>query len=59
MNIVIAILLCFALLGAVDKILGGKLGVAQEFDRGLAAMGPLCVSMAGIYCVAVYALSGA
>ena len=33
MNIVIAILLCFALLGAADKILGGKLGVAQEFDR--------------------------
>ena len=59
MNIVIAILLCFALLGAADKILGGKLGVAQEFDRGLAAMGPLCVSMAGIYCVAVYALSSA
>ena len=29
MNIVIAILLCFALLGAADKILGGKLGVAQ------------------------------
>lgn len=55
----IAILLCFALLGAADKILGGKLGVAQEFDRGLAAMGPLCVSMAGIYCVAVYALSSA
>ena len=44
MNILIAILLCFAFLGALDKIIGGKLGIAGEFDRGLAAMGPLCLS---------------
>ena len=56
MNALIAILLLFALLGAVDKIIGGKLGVAEEFDRGLAAMGPLCLSMSGVYCVAVAAL---
>ncbi len=57
MNALIAVLLLFALLGAVDKILGGKLGVAEDFDRGFAAMGPLCLSMSGIYCVAVAALS--
>lgn len=57
MNILIAILLCFAFLGALDKIIGGKLGIAGEFDRGLAAMGPLCLSMSGVYCVAVAALS--
>ena len=56
MNALIAILLLFALLGAVDKIIGGKLGVAEEFDRGLAAMGPLCLPMSGVYCVAVAAL---
>ena len=57
MNICIAVLLAFALLGALDKVLNGKLGVQEEFDRGLAAMGPLCLSMGGIYCVAVTALS--
>lgn len=59
MNACIAVLLGFALLGAVDEGLGGKLGVAADFRQGLAAMGPLCLSMAGIYCVAVTALSGA
>ena len=56
MNIFIAILLLFALLGAVDKMIGGRLGVADEFDRGLATMGSLALSMAGIYCIAVTAL---
>ncbi|MGM9986674.1 MAG: ethanolamine utilization protein EutH [Bacillaceae bacterium] len=56
MNVVIAILLLFALLGVVDKILGGKLGVAREFDHGLSTMGSLCLSMVGIYCVAITAL---
>ncbi|HIW53809.1 MAG TPA: ethanolamine utilization protein EutH [Candidatus Ruthenibacterium merdigallinarum] len=59
MNICIAVMLAFALLGAVDKMLSGRLGVAEEFDRGLAMMGSLCMSMGGIYCVAVAALSGA
>lgn len=59
MNLCIAVLLGFALLGALDEGLSGRLGVAEEFRRGLASMGPLCLSMAGIYCVAVTALSGA
>ena len=58
MNAPVAVLLLFAALGAVDEALGGKLGVAPAFRNGLAAMGPLCLSMAGIYSVAVSALSG-
>lgn len=58
MNAPVAVLLLFAALGAVDEALGGKLGVAPAFRDGLAAMGPLCLSMAGIYSVAVSALSG-
>ena len=58
MNALIAVLLCFALLGAVDKMLNGVLGVAPAFDQGLASMGPLCLSMAGIYCAAVAVLGG-
>ncbi len=58
MNIVIGILLLFALLGAVDKIFGGKWGVAEAFDQGLATMGSLCLSMSGIYCIAITFLNG-
>lgn len=59
MNPCIAVLLAFAALGAADKLLGGRLGVAGEFDRGLSAMGGLCCSMLGIYCVAAAVLSRA
>lgn len=58
MNILIAALLCFALLGALDKLFGGVMGVAPAFDQGLASMGPLCLSMAGIYCAASALLDG-
>ena len=58
MNILIAALLCFALLGALDKLFNGVMGVAPAFDQGLASMGPLCLSMAGIYCAATALLGG-
>ena len=57
MNICIGVLLCFAVLGLADKILGGRLGVAAELDRGLAAMGSLSLSMTGIYCLIITAMS--
>lgn len=53
MNFCVAVLLCFALLGVLDEGLGGKLGVADEFRRGIASMGSLCLSMTGIYCMTV------
>lgn len=59
MNICIAVLLVFALLGALDEGIGGRLGVAQAFRQGLSSMGSLCFSMAGIYCIAVTVLPGA
>lgn len=58
MNIVIGILLFFALLGAIDKIFIGKWGIAEPFDQGLATMGSLCLSMSGIYCIAITFLNG-
>lgn len=53
MNPLIAFLLVFSALGALDKLLGGRFGLAGDFDKGLSAMGPLCLSMAGVYCAAV------
>ena len=44
MNPLIAFLLVFSALGALDKLLGGRFGLAGDFDKGLSAMGPLCLS---------------
>ena len=41
MNVCIAVLLCFALLGALDEGSGGRLGVAEAFRQGLSSMGSL------------------
>lgn len=53
MNIFIAGLLIFAIIGFVDKIAGNPLGVGRDFDRGLSFMGTTAVSIAGIYCAGI------
>lgn len=42
----------FALLGALDRILGNRFGLAKEFEEGIAAMGSLALAMLGIICLA-------
>ena len=44
MNIFIAIMLVFAAAGLLDEILGGKLGLMPNFEKGLATMGGLAMS---------------
>ena len=56
MNIFIGILLLCAFLGLWDKISGGKMGLAAEFDGGLASMASLALSIVGIYCIGVTAV---
>ena len=53
MNPFIAIMVFFAALGLFDMMLGGKLGLKDEFENGLATMGGLSVSVAGFYSVGV------
>ena len=53
MNIIILVLLVFACIGMIDKMLGNRLGLAKAFDTGLTTMGNLCFSMVGIYCGAI------
>ena len=36
----------FALLGAADRIFGGRFGLGEKFEEGIMAMGPLTISMA-------------
>ena len=43
---------CFMVLGALDRILGGRLGLGQEFENGILTFGSLALSMLGIICLA-------
>ena len=51
-EILIAIMAVFAVLGALDRIIGNKFGLGQEFENGILAMGSLAMAMIGIICLA-------
>ena len=51
-EIVIAVMAVFAVLGALDRILGNRLGIGQEFENGILAMGSLALAMVGIIALA-------
>ena len=51
-EILIAIMAVFAVLGALDRIFGNRIGLGQEFENGILAMGSLAVAMIGIICLA-------
>lgn len=51
-EIVIYIMVFFMAVGAIDKCIGGKLGLSEKFEEGINAMGALTLSMAGIMVVA-------
>lgn len=53
MNIFIAIMLVFAAAGLLDEMLGGKLGLMPNFEKGLATMGGLAMSTVGFYAIGV------
>ena len=49
---IIGIMAIFALLGAVDRILGNRLGLGKEFEEGILAMGSLAMAMIGVITLA-------
>ncbi len=51
-DILIVIMGIFAALGAVDRILGNRLGLGQPFEEGILAMGTLALAMLGIISLA-------
>lgn len=51
-QILIAVMAAFAVVGAVDRIFGNRLGLGQEFENGILAMGSLALAMVGIVCLA-------
>jgi len=51
-EILIWIMAGFAVLGAIDRILGNRLGLGKEFEDGIIAMGSLALAMVGIITLA-------
>lgn len=51
-EVLIAVFAVFALLGALDRIFGNRLGLGKEFEEGILAMGSLALAMIGIICLA-------
>ena len=51
-EILIAVMAVFAVLGALDRIFGNRLGLGVEFENGILAMGSLAMAMLGIISLA-------
>ena len=51
-EIVIAVMAVFAVLGAVDRLIGNRFGLGQEFENGILATGSLAMAMVGIIALA-------
>ena len=51
-EILIAVMAAFAVLGAVDRICGNRLGLGKEFEEGIMAMGSLAMAMIGVITLA-------
>ena len=47
-KLLISLMAIFALLGALDRILGNRLGLGNQFEEGILAMGSLALAMLGI-----------
>lgn len=46
------VMACFSVLGALDLIFGNKLGIGQQFERGLTILGTMAMSMVGMLVLA-------
>lgn len=51
-EILIAVMAGFAVIGAVDRLLGNRWGLGKEFESGIMAMGSLAMAMVGIITLA-------
>ena len=51
-EIIIWIMAVFAVLGALDRILGNRFGLGKEFEEGILAMGSLALAMIGVITLA-------
>ena len=52
MNILTVIMLIFSVIGAIDRIFGGRLGLVKQFEKGYMLLGNMALSMLGMIIVA-------
>lgn len=52
MNVLTVLILIFSILGAVDKLLGNKFGLGDEFEKGFKLFVPMALSMLGMLVLA-------
>ncbi len=48
MNVLSYVMVAFAIIAALDRIFGSKLGLGKEFEKGIYMLGPLAISMVGM-----------
>lgn len=51
-DIIIYIMVAFMAVGAIDKMIGNKFGLGEQFEEGIMAMGTLAVAMIGVISLA-------
>lgn len=51
-EMLIAVMAFFAVLGAIDRVLGNRFGLGKEFEEGILSMGSLALAMVGIVSLA-------
>ena len=52
MNILTLVILVFSVLGAMDWLIGNKIGVGKEFERAFSLFAPMALSMLGMLVIA-------
>ena len=52
MSVITVVILAFSLIGAVDFVIGNKLGVGKEFERAFSLFAPMALSMLGMIVIA-------
>ena len=51
-EIIIYIMVAFAVLGALDRMIGNRFGLGEKFEEGIMAIGVLSISMIGMISLA-------
>ena len=51
-EVLLLVMALFALVGALDRIFGNRMGLGERFEEGITAMGSLALAMLGIICLA-------
>ncbi len=51
-EMIVYLMTFFMLLGALDRIFGGRFGLSEKFEEGIQTMGSLALAMIGVICLA-------